>query len=628
MLRRLPWTVWLHLSWDLWRLVLLTAAVLVTVISFAAAVKPLADGKLGPVETLKFMILAMPPMLQYALPFAACFGATLAYHRWAADNEITACHAGGISHRALLVPALASGVILAVVLLGLSNLIIPRFLRQMAELVTQDASKFIVHAIQRGDAIKLGDRLLYADQVVAQGPDPAARAFERLWLGGLLVVKLDKDGDVEEQASAREASIWLRRVGGNGNAAAAGEGGSGAGGAEEASAQPMTEVIIRPRDAVFERKGVRGQFEESIKPVLIPNTFSDDPKFLSFSELRKLRERPELLDPVDQRRTNLALGIARSHTVDAIRESLHQQHRAIFLDPLQQRIVLHAVEATSVMVESAADGRRRFVLRAMGDRPKRLSAPEGTSYFRDPNVLETWPAPGQSILVERTLSDGRVQRQSAGGVLIRLARPTDGGGGALLGSPDTTSRGVLATLQLLNVSAQEIDESGELIVPDDEAGPSSGAMSEWVLTELKLADDSVGQILSMGSYKLVEEAKARMEQKPVERSSLAPAMNELVRRIKDLMREVISKEHERLAMAVACLVMVLMGTVMAMRLRDSLPLTIYLWAFFPALATVITISAGQQLTHGHGMIGLLVLWGGVAALGAYAMSEFVRLARH
>jgi hypothetical protein len=153
-------------------------------------------------------------------------------------------------------------------------------------------------------------------------------------------------------------------------------------------------------------------------------------------------------------------------------------------------------------------------------------------------------------------------------------------------------------------------------------------MSEWVLTELKLADDSVGQILSMGSYKLVDEAKARMEQKPVERTSLAPAMNELVRRIKDLMREIISKEHERLAMAVACLVMVLMGTVMAMRLRDSLPLTIYLWAFFPALATVITISAGQQLTHGHGMIGLLVLWGGVAALGAYAMSEFVRLARH
>lgn len=614
--RRLPWTVWLYLSWDLWRLVLLTAAVLVTVIAFAAAVKPLADGKLGPVETLKFMLLAMPPMLQYALPFAACFGATLAYHRWAADNEITACHAGGISHRALLAPALASGVALAVLLLALSNLVIPRFLRQMADLVTQDASKLIVHAIQRGDAIKLGDRLLYADQVVAQGPDPGAGAFERLWLGGLLVVKLDKQGNVEEQASARQASIWLRHV----NGVASDSTGAGA--------QPMTEVIIQPKDAVFERKGVRGRFEESIKPILIPNTFSDDPKFLTFSELRELRDRPEMLDPVDQRRAKLAVALAQAHTVDSIRESLREQGMTRFVDPLGQNITLHAVQATPVMVEESKDGDRRFVLRAMGDRPKRFSAPEGTRYFRDPNVLEAWPAPRESIVVERTLSDGRVQRQTAKGVLIRLAKTVGGGGSTLLGASDPTRQGVQVTLQLLNVSAQEVDESGELILPDDEADASSGAISEWVLTELRPADDDAGRVLSMTSRDLVKDAHARMERKPIERATLAPALNELTRRIADLMREVVSKEHERMAMAAACLVMVLMGTVMAMRLRDSLPLTIYLWAFFPALATVITISAGQQLTHGHGLIGLAVLWGGVAALGAYAASEFVRLAKH
>lgn len=613
--RRLPWTVWLYLSWDLWRLVLLTAAVLVTVIAFAAAVKPLADGKLGPVETLKFMLLAMPPMLQYALPFAACFGATLAYHRWAADNEITACHAGGVSHRALLAPALASGVALAVLLLALSNLVIPRFLRQMADLVTQDASKLIVHAIQRGDAIKLGDRLLYADQVVAQGPDPAAGAFERLWLGGLLVVKLDKQGNVEEQASARQASIWLRHV----NGVAPDSTGAGA--------QPMTEVIIQPKDAVFERKGVRGRFEESIKPILIPNTFTDDPKFLTFSELRELRDRPEMLDPVDQRRARLAVALAQAHTVDSIRESLREQGLTRFVDPLGQSITLHAVQATPVMVEESKDGDRRFVLRAMGDRPKRLSAPEGTRYFRDPNVLEAWPAPRESIVVERTLSDGRVQRQTAKGVLIRLAEPTNDGG-SLLGASGNPNQRALFTLELLNVTAQELDEDGELVIPEDETGAISGAITKWVLTELRPADDDAGRVMSMTSSDLVKDAHARMERKPIERATLAPALNDLTRRIVDLMREVVSKEHERMAMAAACLVMVLMGTVMAMRLRDSLPLTIYLWAFFPALATVITISAGQQLTHGHGLIGLAVLWGGVAALGAYAASEFVRLAKH
>jgi hypothetical protein len=389
----------------------------------------------------------------------------------------------------------------------------------------------------------------------------------------------------------------------------------------------MTEVIIRPRDAVFERKGVRGQFEESIKPILIPNTFSDDPKFLSFSELRALRSHPERLDPVEQRRARLAQAVAQAHTVDAIRARLQQSGSVAFIDPLKQTVTLHAAEATPVMVESAPDGRRRLVLRAMGERPKRRSAPEGTTYFRDPSVLEAWPAPGQPIVMEQRLSDGRVRRQSAGGVLIRLARPA-GAGSVLLGATDPARRNVLVTLQLMNVSAQELDESGELIVPDDEASASSGAMSEWVLSELQLADASAEQLLSMGALPLMEEARRRMEARPVDRAAIAPALDQLTRRIKDLMREAMSKEHERLAMAAACLVMILMGTVMAMRLRDSLPLTIYLWAFFPALATVITISAGQQFTHGHGAIGLALLWGGVAGLGAYAMSQFVRLAKH
>ena len=64
------------------------------------------------------------------------------------------------------------------------------------------------------------------------------------------------------------------------------------------------------------------------------------------------------------------------------------------------------------------------------------------------------------------------------------------------------------------------------------------------------------------------------------------------------------------------------------RLRESLPLKIYLWAFFPALGAVLTISTGQQMTHQNGPVGLLVLWGGVAALCVYTWVEFSRLARN
>src|SRR5690606_21767810 len=91
-----PITVWTYISVWLWRLVLLTAGILVTVLAFAAAVKFLAEGRLGPLDTLRFMLYSMPPMLEYALPFAGGLAATLTYHRFASDNEAVACQAGGV----------------------------------------------------------------------------------------------------------------------------------------------------------------------------------------------------------------------------------------------------------------------------------------------------------------------------------------------------------------------------------------------------------------------------------------------------------------------------------------------------------------------------------------------------
>ncbi|MCA9297957.1 MAG: LptF/LptG family permease, partial [Phycisphaerales bacterium] len=138
--------LWRHTLGELLKLILVTTLVLVTVIAFAAAIKPLAEGKLGPVDTLRFMALAVPPMLQYALPFAAGFGATLAFHRIAQENEVIARYAGGISHGSVLAPALACGVLLAGTLALLNEQIIPRFLRQMEVLITEDLTKILVNS--------------------------------------------------------------------------------------------------------------------------------------------------------------------------------------------------------------------------------------------------------------------------------------------------------------------------------------------------------------------------------------------------------------------------------------------------------------------------------------------------
>jgi hypothetical protein len=137
---------------------------------------------------------------------------------------------------------------------------------------------------------------------------------------------------------------------------------------------------------------------------------------------------------------------------------------------------------------------------------------------------------------------------------------------------------------------------------------------------LSYRDNPLKDLLDLKSAALLEEAARRTAGKPDEFID-APA-RELKYRIERLRREVVAKKHERAAMSVACLVMVLAGALTAMRLASSLPLTVYLWSFFPALACVITVSAGQNVTRQLGEVGLPLLWGGVVALGLYTLGAF------
>ena len=94
------------------------------------------------------------------------------------------------------------------------------------------------------------------------------------------------------------------------------------------------------------------------------------------------------------------------------------------------------------------------------------------------------------------------------------------------------------------------------------------------------------------------------------------------------MREIRANHHERFALATACFLMTLTGAIIALRLREGMPLQVYLWSFFPALAAVITISGGENAVAENMVTGMMVLWGGVAALGVYTVFEYLRLRRH
>ena len=167
----IPWTLWRHVAWEVVRVFLVTTGVIVTVIAFGAAAKPLADNSIGADTILRYVALAMVPMLQFAIPFAAGFASTLVLHRFTSDNEVTAMSACGMSYRRILAPVGIIGGGLCAVMLVLVAFVVPHFWTRMKELATADATQMLVASVNRGEALSADRMMIYADAAREADPD-------------------------------------------------------------------------------------------------------------------------------------------------------------------------------------------------------------------------------------------------------------------------------------------------------------------------------------------------------------------------------------------------------------------------------------------------------------------------
>jgi lipopolysaccharide export LptBFGC system permease protein LptF len=573
LLGRSSTTLWRYSLAELWRLIVLTTGVLVAVIAFAAAIKPLADGKIGPLDMLKFMGLAVVPMMEFALPFAAGFAATLAYHRLAQDNELTAAHASGVSHRSVLLPATASGLVLAAVLFGLTQMAIPRFLRAMENMITQDLTKILISSVERGEAVELDGKMIYAD-AVRRIDNPTGGAQQQLQLVRMAAVEMDDSGTLKADATATAAHLWLYPGG-----RPADESRSVVRRADEDAGM----AVIQLDRAVHASRG-KSVSEGSNLRVIIPasTTFRDDPKFLTYAELRALRAHPERMNFVEWRRRDLAFHLGERLTTETIRARLKEKGLVRFVDEQGQTI-------TIVASDMSWDG-KRWVM-----------APPASG-----GLVEV------AQLRQKDPMDPRAGTQEFRWTVKRAAFRT------WMGADDPSKRELSIQMEL----------DGPTLISRGQ--DPAGERARLAITTLALENTPLDELLDAEktpSARLLEMVRTRVEGDNPD-PFLAPPYNDLKRTIERLHREITSKQHERWAMSAACLVMVVSGAVTAVTLSQSLPLTVYLWSFFPALATVITISSGQQITHDKGPIGLIVLWGGVAAFGVYALAAYWKLARH
>lgn len=548
----------------MWRLLLITTAVLVTVFSFATCIKPLSDGKLDASDLPLGMLLASIPMLAYALPFAGAFAASLTYYRLATDNELTASQASGISLKRLLIPSLLTGLILGGTLLALNEQVIPRFLREMEKLVTADIPKMLAAAIERGQPLKFGNTIMYADSVHVVTPDSAPEATDQLVLEKVIMLSVDRQGNVVSEATATNAGVWVYPP----ELAA-----DGSNRAFSVVAITLLNSVATQRSAGSPPTLVQSKSTEV--SLAVPNFFKDNPKFATWGELRALRTTPEKLNRIDITRRDLAFRLAERQLMQSL---------------------ITTLETDKSLILTREEENESITLKAAG----LVETPQG------------WIArplsPGSKIEIEIRRGGGKDRAP----ITTRYAAER------VVLSPNPREERSARKLKLrLDADNARVASSN----PADSA--NAPGIPRYTRSDLAYAANPVETLLQSPISHLLT-----MAESPLTDAATRKSADDFRTQLKNLFRDITSKQHERLAFAAATFLMVLTGAVTAIRMQRRLPLIVYLWAFLPALACVVTIAGGQQLNRSIGANGLILLWAGVIILAVHTYRCYAQLARN
>lgn len=545
---------------DLLKNLLLSTSVLVTIISFGAAINPLGDGDLGPLQLVTYITLAMPPMLQFALPFAAAFSATIVYHRMATDNEISACASGGVSYGQMLMPAAMLGVVLTIGLSVLANYVSPGFFAAMDRVTRMDAPDFIRRSVLRGEPIKIDRYLIYAADVADVPPPAGGEVYASLWLDRLVIAAMDPQGRVASDMTASQALFHLSRR----------------------RNETIVRFTLQDVDTAQLRADAPGMMLATegaayTESLVIPDSFKNSPKFMDLEQMRAVTASPQeyykVAELYDQMRTHLAA--VRLHS--ALRRRLGEMGRLDF-----ERLVPS---------RSGEQIRRRYVVEA-----GRLGAAADGLH-----PLEGGDGPVRVTLMEQ----GRAvtQYESA------LAHVRTG--------IDPVDASPLVDLTLSEVTFTDLTR------PD--ARPTQRPALHF--PGLRYHAPAVAEIGGMEPAELAALAVEEAQRNPDSESArLLAALQMEVRELQD---EILSRIHERTALSVSCVVMMLLGSLLAVGMRSALPLTVYFCSFIPAVVGLVLIGAGSDIAADASRgAGLAIMWSGNAVMTVAGLVLYRYVARN
>lgn len=548
-------TLFWYVFRDLLKIFFMTSGTLAGIMSFGGLLRPLTQQGLDPAQIGQMLFYFTPAMLAYSLPIAALFATSVVYGRLSADNELTACRAGGISLGPMLgmsFPALLFGLLVAVLSLVFLCFLVPTYTLKVERVVYSNMAKLIATKIERTHEIRFGGVNIFAQKAYLPPPDPRYPDRQQVVLEGVSFVQYEKPDKPEGPTSrpapgtkpapkpkVDEKDKPLRIP-------------------KEFMMATSATIDIRERDddqvslIIGLEGGIKYPREFSggtqigieltqFGPLLIPSPIKEDTKFMNVGRLKLLYDKPE-----ESRK------IA-SYIADFLRRD--QTRR--YLTELQARL----------NGQSASQEYSRYI--------SFKSADDQSSVF---------------VSVSDPSATGLATLEQVDGDELRLVGSTSNA--IQYSRRDGNQSEILQYARELRLRARPNGDQRTLDVTIELYGRSPGVASTRPVS---------------GNYSDVIEVKMPLEVEGLKHRKLEAYTKsvDLPRADRDrLNRELVvlnnniwAETMARASFSTSCLILVLVGATLGMMFRSGNFLTAFAVSFVPALVCITLIVAGQQMAN-------------------------------
>lgn len=568
-------TLFWYIFKDLLKVFLMASGALAGIMSFGGLLRPLTQQGLDAGQVTKLLTYFTFPMMAYSLPVAALFAATVVYGRLSADNEITACRAGGISYLGIAMPAFVLGIVVAAVSLAMLCFVVPIYTLKVERVVYSNLAKIIAGKIERSHSIRFGEVNVFAQRAHLPPPD-ANYPGQRVVLEDVSVASYNKQekqgqGDLahltpKEFLMASSATIYISE-----------------------RDDDQVELLVALEGGVkFPRKfesGVHVGIEATqFGPIEIPSPIKEQTKFMDVLRLKELYKNPQASRRIKGMVSTLVRRDQSIEYLKGVKQNLNSFNRqAVFTsDDRRTRVTLTVRQGT--LVDYGAEG-----VHVIGGAP-------GAIIFERAGSEPTRQEAKELRLQVRPDSERGVAH-----VTIELiGRAPFGGGKAVSGTySDIITVPMPEPLAAMR-RRQDLEFYLDHMPPKDAAGyaqlrqpfPTSMNRGEW---------------------------------------------ERLSRETRVLTNGIVSETHGRLSFALSCFILVLVGCSLGMMFRSGNFLSGFAVSFIPALVCITLIVAGKQAAdsvpwkfdpaNSALRTGLILIWAGNAANLVLAVVLLWRLQR-